>query len=84
AQGVLSHRALVKLRDTGTFFHMIPENLNAAEWIIWWLRALKTVGQQLASIEGGSARLTEGLLARLQGHPNVTLAGGHRLLRFAP
>jgi len=76
AQGVLSHRALVKLRDTGTFYHMIPENLNAAEWIIWWLRALKTVGQQLASIEGGSARL--------QGHPNVTLAGGHRLLRFAP
>ncbi|MFX7832988.1 hypothetical protein ABTK53_19765, partial [Acinetobacter baumannii] len=23
AQGVLSHRALVKLRDTGTFYHMI-------------------------------------------------------------
>ena len=39
AQGVLSHRALVKLRDTGTFYHMIPENLNAAEWIVWWLRA---------------------------------------------
>lgn len=84
AQGVLSHRALVKLRDTGTFYHMIPENLNAAEWIIWWLRALKTVGQQLASIEGGSARLTEGLLARLRSHPNVTLAGGHRLQGFKP
>jgi hypothetical protein len=84
AQGILSHRALVKLRDTGTFYHMIPENLNAAEWIIWWLRALKTVGQQLASIEGGSARLTEGLLARLRRHPNVTLAGGHKLLGFKP
>lgn len=84
AHGVLSHRALVKLRDTGTFYHMIPENLNAAEWIIWWLRALKTVGQQLASIEGGSARLTEGLLARLRGHANVTLAGGHRLEGVAP
>jgi monoamine oxidase len=84
AQGILSHRALVKLRDTGTFYHMIPENLNAAEWIIWWLRALKTVGQQLASIEGGSARLTERLLARLRSHANVTLAGGHRLLGFAP
>ena len=35
AQGVLSHRALVKLRDTGTFYHMIPENLNAAEWIVY-------------------------------------------------
>lgn len=84
AHGVLSHRALVKLRDTGTFYHMIPENLNAAEWIIWWLRALKTVGQQLASIEGGSARLTERLLAQLRAHPNVTLAGGHTLLAFRP
>jgi monoamine oxidase len=84
AHGILSHRALVKLRDTGTFYHMIPENLNAAEWIIWWLRALKTVGQRLASIEGGSARLTEGLMARLHGHPRVTLAGGHRLVGFAP
>lgn len=84
AQGVLSHRALVKLRDTGTFYHMIPENLNAAEWIIWWLRALKTVGQALATIAGGSARLTDGLMAGLRGHPNVTLAGGHTLLGFAP
>jgi monoamine oxidase len=84
SQGILSHRALVKLRDTGTFYHMIPENLNAAEWIIWWLRALKTVGQQLASIEGGSARLTEGLLARLRSHANVTLAGGHKLMGVRP
>jgi len=84
AQGVLSHRALVKLRDTGTFYHMIPENLNAAEWIIWWLRALKTVGRQLATIAGGSARLTEGLLAQLRAHPNVTLAGGHTLLGLRP
>jgi len=84
SQGVLSHRALVKLRDTGTFYHMIPENLNAIEWIIWWLRALKTVGQQLASIAGGSARLTERLLERLRSHPNVTSAGAHRLLAFRP
>lgn len=84
AQGVLSHRALVKLRDTGTFDHMIPENLNAIEWIIWWLRVLKTVGRELASIEGGSARLSEGLLADLRRHPNVTLAGGHTLLGFRP
>src|SRR5205085_7460400 len=75
AQGILSHRAVVKLRDTGTFYHMIPENLKAAEWIIWWLRALKTLGQQLASIEGGSARLAGGLLASLRAHPHVTLAG---------
>ena len=84
ANGILSHRALVKLRDTGTFYHMIPENLNAIEWIIWWLRALKTVGQKLASIEGGSAKLTDGLMARIHALPNVTLAGGHTLLGFRP
>ncbi|MES2900493.1 MAG: FAD-dependent oxidoreductase [Pseudomonadota bacterium] len=84
SQGVLSHRALVKLRDTGTFYHMIPENLNAIEWIIWWLRALKTVGQKLASIDGGSARLTEGLMAKIHSLPNITLAGGHTLLGFRP
>lgn len=84
SQGVLSHRALVKLRDTGTFYHMIPENLNAIEWIIWWLRALKTVGQKLASIEGGSARLTEGLMNKIHSLPNITLAGGHTLLGFRP
>ncbi|WP_073212254.1 FAD-dependent oxidoreductase [Massilia sp. CF038] len=84
AQGVLSHRALVKLRDTGTFYHMIPENLNAIEWIIWWLRALKTVGQKLASIEGGSSRLTEALMAKIHAQPNITLAGGHTLRGFRP
>ena len=84
SQGILSHRALVKLRDTGTFYHMIPENLNAIEWIVWWLRALKTVGQQLASIEGGSSQLTAKLLERLRNHPNVTSAGAHRLLGFRP
>lgn len=83
-QGILSHRALVKLRDTGTFYHMIPENLNAIEWIIWWLRALKTVGRKLASIAGGSAKLTDGLMAKIHSLPNITLAGGHTLLGFRP
>jgi monoamine oxidase len=84
SQGGLSHRALVKLRDTGTFYHMIPENLNAIEWIIWWLRALKTVGQELASIEGGSAKLTECMMERLRKHPNITCAGAHSVVGFRP
>lgn len=82
AEGALSHLALTKLRDTGTFYHMIPENLNAIEWIIWWLRALKTVGQQLASVDGGTAKLTESLMAKLRSLSNVTLAGGHMLTGF--
>ena len=82
AQGVLSHLALTKLRDTGTFYHMLPENLNAIEWIIWWLRALKTVGQELATIDGGSAKLTDSIMAKLRASSNVTLAGGHTLKSF--
>jgi monoamine oxidase len=84
SHGILSHRALVKLRDTGTFYHLIPENLNAIEWIVWWLRALKTVGQHLASIAGGASQLTNKLLERLRNNGNVTCAGAHHLLAFRP
>ena len=57
---VLSHHALTKLRDLGTFYHLIPENPNAAEWLIFWLRALRT-SNQLAGIRGGMQRITESL-----------------------
>jgi hypothetical protein len=36
----LSHNALTKVQDLGTFYHLLPENPNAAEWLTWWLRAL--------------------------------------------
>ncbi|BAJ00545.1 flavin monoamine oxidase family protein [Shewanella violacea] len=82
ADGVLSHQALMKVRDTGTFYHMIPENLNAIEWIIWWMRALKTVGQDLVSIKGGTAKITDTLLSKLQAMPNVDIFQGYELLSF--
>ena len=34
----LSHRAVIHIRDTGTFYHLIPDNPNAVEWAIFWLR----------------------------------------------
>jgi hypothetical protein len=34
----LSHRAVIYIRDTGTFYHLIPDNPNAVEWAIFWLR----------------------------------------------
>lgn len=34
----LSHDAVMKLKDLGTFYHLIPENPNAAEWFVWWLQ----------------------------------------------
>jgi Flavin containing amine oxidoreductase len=55
---VLSHHAVIKLRDLGTFYHLIPENPNAAEWLIFWLRAFRT-SNQLVGIRGGMQRITE-------------------------
>jgi hypothetical protein len=62
---VLSHQAVMAIRDTGTFYHMIPDNLNAVEWMIWWLRAFKDVGAHMVTVDGGSRRITEELMERL-------------------
>jgi monoamine oxidase len=61
---VLSHQALLKIRDTGNFYHMIGENPNAIEWIIFWLRGFRT-DDKLVGIDGGSAELVEKLMERL-------------------
>lgn len=83
AEGVLSHQALMKIRDTGTFYHMIPDNLNAIEWTIWWLRALKTEGQSLKSLKGGTAELTRQLSIKLgEDQKHVILVPGAELLSF--
>lgn len=65
APGVLSHRAITKIRDQGTFYHMVHESVNAVEWIIWWLRALKPSASEMKSINGGSAALTNALVRKL-------------------
>ncbi|RVE82855.1 flavin monoamine oxidase family protein [Sinorhizobium meliloti] len=58
---VLSHDAVMKLRDQGSFYHLIPENPNAVEWLVFWLRALKT-SQKLQGIEGGMNSIIAGML----------------------
>jgi hypothetical protein len=40
-QDVLSDQAVRKIKDQGTFFHLISENPNAIEWGIFWLRLFK-------------------------------------------
>ena len=49
---VLSHMATVKLRDWGSFYHLVGDNPNAAEWIIFWLRAMRST-DSLVGIRGG-------------------------------
>jgi monoamine oxidase len=48
----LSHDAITKLRDLGTFYHLLAENPNAAEWYVWWLRGF-AISDELQGIHGG-------------------------------
>ena len=61
---VLSHYAVVKIRDWGTYYHFLHENLNAAEWLIFWLKAIKGT-RSLRGIRGGMSRLIYTLLFEL-------------------
>ena len=60
----LSHNALAKVRDLGSFYHLIPENPNAAEWLTWWMRQVSISGQ-LQGIFGGMQTLVEKLVQKM-------------------
>lgn len=61
----LSHNAITKLRDLGTFYHLLPENPNAAEWLVWWLRGL-AISEQLQGIFGGMECIVDNLLGKFE------------------
>ncbi|BCZ23363.1 NAD(P)/FAD-dependent oxidoreductase [Mycobacterium senriense] len=63
----LSHNALTKVRDLGTFYHLLPENPNAAHWFTWQLRQL-SISNQLEGINGGMQAITNNLLFRKMGY----------------
>lgn len=75
---VLSHLAILKIRDMGNFYHFISENPNAIEWIIFWLRGLQP-HDRLVGIKGGSAQITEKLLKKLDEFGNFTRESNHDL-----
>ncbi len=82
---VLSHQAVLAIRDQGTFYHLIPENPNAVDWIVFWLRALSGEGQAaLVSIEGGSGALPLALVRKLeQRSDQVSIHRRHELTSLA-
>lgn len=64
---VLSPEAVRKIESQGTFYHLLPENPNAVEWGIFWLRLFKLKhGGKLDGIPGGVRQLTEGLEAEFR------------------
>jgi monoamine oxidase len=75
---VLSHRAVLKIRDLGNFYHFIAENPNAIEWIIFWLNGFQP-HDRLVGIKGGSAQLTKELLKKLDEFDNFTCTNNQKL-----
>lgn len=60
----LSHDAILKLRDLGTFYHLLPENPNAAEWLTWWLIGF-SISEKLQGIFGGMQGIVDRLTKKL-------------------
>lgn len=75
---VLSHQAVLKIRDTGNFYHLLPDNPNAIEWMIFWLRGLDP-DDRLVGIKGGSKMISEGL-ERVLKETKVDMHLEHRLV----
>jgi hypothetical protein len=83
---VLSHLAVLRIRDWGSYYHLIGENPNAAEHLIMWLRAIKS-SESLRGIRGGMGLLVHRLVNRLESAPysrHVTLHINHTLVSLTP
>ena len=84
---VLSSGAVAKIRDVGTFYHLIPENPSASEWAIFWLRLFRT-DKALSTIrgEGGVSQIVARLERQLRNMPqrNVDIATEATVLEIAP
>lgn len=52
---VISHSSIMKIQTLGTFYHLLPDNPNAAEWLIWWMKGM-AYGHRLSGICGGRNR----------------------------
>jgi hypothetical protein len=61
----LSHDAIAKIRDLGTFYHLLPENPNAAEWLVWWLIGF-AIGNKLQGVFGGMSHIIDKLMQKLK------------------
>jgi hypothetical protein len=72
---VLSPQAILKLREIGTFYHLIPENPSASEWSIFWLR-LSRSDANLSTISDGVQTCTKKLEENLKNSRNVELITG--------
>ena len=71
---VLSPGAVAYVNHLGTFYHLMPDNPNAVEWGIFWLR-LFGPKSQLSTLPQGVREIGDGLRRLLENHryPEVDL-----------
>lgn len=72
---VLTNDAIKLIRDNGNFYHLLPENPNAIEWIIFWLRGFKPT-DKLVKIKQGSHEIIRRIVVELrnkQKYPNFKI-----------
>ena len=65
---VLSSGAVAKIRDLGSFYHLVPENPSASEWTVFWLRLFRS-DANLSTIDPGVDTIVDALVQRLRGLP---------------
>ena len=80
---VLSHNAVIKLRDIGTFYHLLGENPNAAEWLIFWLRGLLTT-ERLQGIDEGMEEIINLMRKKIEHRRSNSIKTAHKLTLIAP
>jgi len=80
---VLSNLAVLRIRDWGSYYHLLSENPNAAEHLIMWLRGIKSTNA-LRGIRGGMQLLVHELEQRLVADSRVQLHTAAQLVSLTP
>jgi phytoene dehydrogenase-like protein len=83
---IVSPGALARIREHGTFYHLIAENPSALEWGIFWLRQASVMGGLFQftrdTAEGGTRTLVDRLVERIEQEcDTVHLRLGHEVVR---
>jgi monoamine oxidase len=80
---VLSHLAVLRIRDWGSYYHLVSENPNAAEHLVMWLRSIKSTNS-LRGIRGGMHLMVAELQKRLTPERGIQLHTGCTLINLEP
>ncbi len=80
----LSPMAVAKILHFGTFYHLMPDNPNAAEWAVFWLRLFQLGGDRLSTIDAGVQVVSDALVDELERSHHVQLMADKQVLSVHP